>query len=875
MKAFRLNFFERRLEKEFRRLKNDDLHNDTKIIPLFLLFFLLSVAIQAVINHSMNGFYMTIGVIILTILTYLLRKILKKYSQILLVIIIAGWNLARFYIIPEDYDQINKVDLFYRGCDFASMEIMLISRFAELKWKAICLIIIYAMKLTSLSLLEMKFVHPMIIARNICIDLFTIFVFFSNEKKERNVFQKFFEFREDLTKFKELLANYLPQSITVLHTSTYKPLFSNKAFFELFEHTEEELKSPYITGALFSSRSEGETSTKSRLELLRVEKNTVRELGALDLEPDLADRFLNFQDLLEEVDKSGILSRKALSLSASYNYFETRKVFHVVLKKVRWDHEDAIAIFLSDITYQEKLLEMKLADENKDQVIATVSHELRTPLNGIIGILALAEEKVEDPEVIDYMNLCKDNANLLLSLVNSILDLQQIRQGKLALHPAEIDLYKILKNITKLFYFQCQQKRITLKLDIDSSAPEHIFTDENRLKQILINLIGNALKFTMKGGITVKVYQDPADQDAIEIKVIDTGIGIRKDDLCKLFQKFGRLKDGENVNKQGVGLGLIISSALARLLSGKPEDDQGIEVASEYGKGSTFGFTVLTDLRNSGEELDVNLASTSKSRSLFRKKSKKLFDLSESNFTTYGDHDESLIPNQIDSKMTTYNFIKSLHGRHLDPPKHSSSKNNSPIKIDKLMSLEELYSDGSIASKYYQPTKKQPCAGVYDTPKSNFGKKYDSLILQKNRIDYEAQVEAPNPKGCILVVDDNPFNLLVAENHVKQAGFALLMAKSGKEAIEMSRVASRDEQPFKAILMDCQMPIMDGFETTRVLKKMMEDGEISEMPIIALTANNGEKEINACFESGMTDYLAKPLTAASLKKMLTKLDITP
>ena len=313
----------------------------------------------------MTGLYVTVGVMVLVALKFLFRRRVKKYGQVFLVLLISGFNLARFYLISEDYDTTSKLSIFYRGCDFAGLEIILISRFAELKWKSICLIIIFAMKLITLSLFDMKIIEPLEIARDLGIAFFAMFVFFSNEKKERNVFQKFFEFREDLSKFKELLANYLPQSITVLKTTTYKPLFSNKAFFELFEHTEEELKSPYFTGgALFSSRSDGETSRKTRLELLRVEQNTVRELGALDLEPELADKYMNFQDLLEEVDRLGILSRKALSLSASYNFFDNRKVFNVVLKKIRWDHKDVIAVFLTNITHQEKLLEIKMAETN-------------------------------------------------------------------------------------------------------------------------------------------------------------------------------------------------------------------------------------------------------------------------------------------------------------------------------------------------------------------------------------------------------------------------------------------------------------------------------------------------------------------------------
>ena len=272
-------------------------------------------------------------------------------------------------------------------------------------------------------------------------------------------------------------------------------------------------------------------------------------------------------------------------------------MFEVILTKIKWDKEDAVVVVLTDITYQENLIALKLSDDNKDKVIATVSHELRTPLNGIIGILEIVEKRVEDQSLMEYLGLCKDNAHLLLSLVNSLLDLQQIRQGKLKLNPMKVDIAKTLKDITQLFVFQCTHKNIYLKVKIDQNVPKTVYTDENRLKQIFINLIGNALKFTMTGGITVEVAQDPDEHQTLQLSVCDTGIGIKEEDQGKLFKMYGKLDDSKNVNKNGVGLGLTISDTLANILSGK-ERERGIEVTSIYGQGSRFWFRIIKDLRS-------------------------------------------------------------------------------------------------------------------------------------------------------------------------------------------------------------------------------------------------------------------------------------
>ena len=261
-----------------------------------------------------------------------------------------------------------------------------------------------------------------------------------------------------------------------------------------------------------------------------------------------------------------------------------------------WDEQPAIALILYDVTQQQTILSLRTADAYKDNLLATISHELRTPLNGILGMLQIMQKYVKDKDILKYIDICKNSGHLLLGLVNSILDLHQIRAKKLKLYPERVNIDTFLKDISSLFEFQCTQKGIDLKVEVSPVVPPWLITDKNRLSQIFINLVGNALKFTSKGSITISV--SPTDHsNYVELSVSDTGIGIKAEDKDKLFRMFGKLEDSDaTLNRQGVGLGLTISDNLARVLCCDSERE-GIRVESEYNVGSRFYFVIEESLQ--------------------------------------------------------------------------------------------------------------------------------------------------------------------------------------------------------------------------------------------------------------------------------------
>ena len=395
----------------------------------------------------------------------------------------------------------------------------------------------------------------------------------------------------------------------------------------------------------------------------------------------------------------------------------------------------------------------------------------------------------------------------------------------------------------KLFQFQTNQKGVFLTLLVSESVPTYIHTDENRLKQIIINLVGNAIKFTSKGGVAIKVTENLLEYNSLDISVIDTGIGIKEEDKSKLFQMFGKLEDSESVNTNGVGLGLTISNALAVMLSGKKEG-QEIRVTSQYGKGSIFSFSILKDLISETSEGELIKK---------REHSEQLNDEDEGNIEDFellelGERENvaeiSTEMGTLHSKLVKYKTSENINIFNLK----ADLKANSPSKAN--VNQKETF--------VHQPEQE------INTPEGiqvSFPKKASSANCINNL----------DENNCILIVDDNPFNLLVATNLVKETGYMVKTAIGGHEAIKRMEEFSKAGQNIKVILMDCQMPVIDGYETSKILIEMMSQGKVTKVPILALTANNSKEDIKRCYESGMVGHLTKPTSKKALTQALLNL----
>ena len=659
------------------------------------------------------------------------------------------------------------------------------------------------------------------------------------QRSEEWLFQNIFQVKEQLTKTREKIFHYIHDGMLVLSGETKKHLFRNQAFDRIMAQILQR-------AATESCNLRREAEVSICLEKLVVDTNSfnkkiIKEFFYDKYASSAPEKNSTLLNVTNDLVKYDFLREDPVEFRVSFAdpASDIPRIYQVRTFRTFWHSEETIVLIFDDVTDKEAAVYLRMSDTNKDKIISTVSHEFRTPLNGILGILQIMEKNSLDPEISKYINLCKSNASLLLSISNTMLDIQQIREGKFKLHSSKTHLIHMLEEVKSLFDFQCNSKDIFLKIKMGPGVPKYINTDVNRLKQILINLTGNALKFTFEGGITILIEEDSDHEECLLFSIIDTGVGIAEEDKTKLFKRFGKLERTEEINKSGSGLGLMISDTLARLLD-VSKDDKGIKVDSEVGKGSKFHFTISKDLRrivgenaskNSYESDGQEEVSDESLRSVEEKMNSHSLSLRRSSF----------VPS---IKLNVVNEFE--NNSIFDTPKKLLYGSNTYLDVEQTT----FNSRGEVKSNYLSSPKPDK--------RSSF---------------FRAKFELTSPRNTsplALIVDDNPFNIMVAQNLVQAGGFKVRGAFNGKSAIEMVKDQALVGQPFKLILMDCEMPIINGFETTKALREMIESGEIPDVPIVALTAHDKTEEKKKCLESGMLEVLVKPINEKKLNKVLEK-----
>jgi len=505
--------------------------------------------------------------------------------------------------------------------------------------------------------------------------------------------------------------------------------------------------------------------------------------------------------------------------------------FELKIVNTYWGGEPAMILIFHDVTQPELLHNLQNAEKYKDEAIAVVSHELRTPLGLIVSMLTSLNEKIEDLTHKKWIETCVHTVKLLLSLINSILDYDQIKNQKIKYNFESFDIFSFLTTIKESMSFLCNEKGLTFILEIDENVPTEIVSDKNRLQQIITNLIGNAIKFTQKGSISLKVTRDPMYSNMVQFSVADTGVGISKDKLSQLFSKYGKLEDTRGLNKSGVGLGLNISMTLVKDLC-RGEDERGITVESEVGVGTTFTFSIPYTGQPTA-----------------RRRASKV-----------ANNDEGYIgSSEIDIPEPTASKLPDIQARF---PKSKYLRNNSGV----------VPTTGSMSRFAYQRsdtamTRKR--AGTVDMDEIIHSRRNsitDSRIVLITNPCPTSYLDEPE-RPTVLIVDDTPFNLMVLRSYIDELGMNSKSAFNGEQALELVSKQLDCSSFFSMIILDCMMPIMDGYETARILKEKMNNGEIPKVPIVALTANEGQAEIQKCKEAGMDEVLFKPIQKDVLAKI--------
>lgn len=507
----------------------------------------------------------------------------------------------------------------------------------------------------------------------------------------------------------------------------------------------------------------------------------------------------------------------------------------------------AVIVLIMQGNLREEKERADAANKAKSAFISNISHEIRTPMNAIVGMTQIMLRRELPKQEREYLLNIRNSGNALLAIINDLLDMSKIESGKMELVDEEYDFMSMLSDLGMIILNRIGNKPVELLFDIDPDIPAKLYGDALRIRQIIINLMNNATKFTEEGYVclTVKVKQMQQEDVELFVSVKDTGQGIREEDIGRLFGSFQQVDAKKNHHKEGTGLGLSISKQFVELMGGS------IGVTSEYGRGSEFYFTIHQQVTDGARA--AGLSSGRQAVVAGNLKNKAADDLLKEMTERYQLTYEPDIMAVEQTELPVFYFTD-------QPEMLSEEKKQRLNKLDAAVCgmVNPMAEDAFPEDTF---TMNKP---LYSHNFCDFIENHETWGQENTETAEEKNAEIVLPDAQVLIVDDNEINRMIAVEMLDSSGMQIDTAVDGLQAVEMVQ-----KKEYDLIFMDHQMPVMDGIEAIKAIRSL-EGTYYKEVPVIALTANTAKEQQEEYRQTGMSDYLSKPIDMEELYEKVRK-----